>query len=62
MGAIGCGLMFTGLLLGALTSNILILLIAFAIGMLFVYGAKVQEHIDEQQEQAWRKRYPDYRY
>lgn len=62
MGIIACGLMFTGLLLGALSGSILLALIIISIGFLFAFGEYVKEKQKEEQENAWRKNYPVYRY
>jgi len=62
MGIIGCGLMFTGLLLGALSGSLILCLAVVGIGAILVLGVYVQEQNKEKQAQAWRKNYPSYRY
>lgn len=62
MGTIGCGLMFTGLLLGAMSGSIGIALITIGIGLLLAGYPVLQEYREEKRMQDWRKNYPTYRY
>lgn len=62
MGMVGCGFMFTGLLLGALSGSLVLCLAVVGIGAVFALGAYAQEQYKEKQAQAWRKNYPSYRY
>lgn len=62
MNAIACGLMFTGLLLGALSGSILLALIVISIGLLCALYEYIKERQEEKRENAWRKNYPIYRY
>lgn len=62
MGMVGCGLMLTGLLMGALSGSIGICLGVIGFGGLLVGYAYAQEQVKEKQAQAWRKNYPSYKY
>jgi len=62
MGIIGCGIMFTGLLLGALSGSIAIMAVVMGIGAIIVGCIMAQEHTRKKQAQAWRRQYPTYRY
>ena len=62
MGMVGCGFMFTGLLLGALSGSFVLCLTVVGIGAAFTLCAYAQEQYKEKQAQAWRKNYPSYRY
>lgn len=59
---IGCGLMLTGLLTGALFGNLLIALAVMGIGGLFVLVTVAEEKQKKKQAQAWRATYPPYGY
>lgn len=56
---IGCGIMFLGLLLGALSGSIVIMFAVVGIGALIVGTSMIQEH---RRQQSWRAQYPPYRY
>ena len=59
---LGCGLMLTGLLTGALFGSLLIALAVMGIGGLFVLITVVEEKQKKKQAQAWRTTYPPYGY
>ena len=59
---IGCGLMTLGLVLGAMTGTIAMLLIPVAAGML-VFAAVSWHHKQLiKRANAWRAKYPPYKY
>lgn len=62
MGIVGCGFMFTGLLLGALSGSVALCLSVVGIGVIFAFSAYAQEQRKERQAQEWRKNYPSYKY
>lgn len=62
MGTVGFGLMFTGLLMGALSGSIILCLAVISCGMALALGAYAQEQGQKKQAQAWRKNYPSYKY
>ena len=59
---IGCSLMLTGLLTGALFGSLLIALTIMGIGGLFVLITVAEEKQKKKQAQAWRTTYPPYGY
>lgn len=62
MWLIGGGLMFSGLLMGALSGSIAICLVVVGFGVVLIGCHYAQEQYKERQSQAWRKNYPSYRY
>lgn len=62
MSTIGCGFLFTGLLLGALSGSFLIGIVTICIGLVLIGCAYLHEYKREKKAQAWRKNYPIYRY
>lgn len=59
---IGCGLMLTGLLTGALFDSLLVALAVIVVGGLFVLITVAEEKQKKKQAQAWRTTYPPYGY
>lgn len=60
--AIGGGFLFMGLLWGALSGDIILMLIPSACGVLCFISAILYARKLEKMEEGWRAQYPPYRY
>ena len=59
---IGAGLCFSGLVLGALSGSILLMLAPIGAGMLLFGVAGLWQHAINKQAASWRATYPSYKY
>lgn len=62
MWLIGGGLMFSGLLVGALSGSIILYLGFVGVGLVLVGCQYARQRYQNHKEQVWRKNYPSYRY
>ena len=62
MGMIGCGIVFTGLILGAMSGSVSFMIEIMAIGTIPIIIEIIRIKAQEKKMEQWRKTFPPYGY